>query len=108
MAKRVTRAPAGASMEERILAIVNGDADITRTRSQMAKVLHVKVDEVRGPLDALVTRGLVRCARVGTNLIFSAKKNEPERVPKIVGRGELKGDYNGVMRHWSLCMEARR
>lgn len=109
MVKRATRAPAGASMEEKILAIVNGNVEITRTRSQMAKVLHCSVAEVREPLDALVEKGLISRTSIGSNLIFAAKRERPEGIPtRIVGKGELKGDYNGAQRHWSLCMEARR
>lgn len=109
MAGKKRGAHAVGSMEERILALVNGNVDITRTRSQMAKVLRCSVDEVRGPLDALVARGLISCTSIGTNRIFSAKRERAESVStRIVGKGELKGDYNGVMRHWALCMEARR
>ncbi|ENZ79608.1 MULTISPECIES: hypothetical protein [Ralstonia] len=109
MAGKKRGAHAVGSMEERILALVNGNPDITRTRSQMAKVLRCPVDEMRGPLDALVERGLITRSSIGSNLIFSAKRERTQRIPdRIVGKGELKGDYNGAMRHWDLCMGIRR
>ena len=108
MAKRAERAPEGASREERILTLVNGTPGITRTRSQMAKVLHCTVDEVRAPLDALVARGLISQTSIGTNRIFAARREPNERPTRIVGKGELKGDYNGAMRHWDLCMGINR
>lgn len=108
MAKRAARAPAGASMEERILTLVNDTPGITRTRSQMAKVLRCTVDEVRAPLDALVEQGLLSQTSIGSNRIFSAKREPAARPERIVGKGELKGDYNGAMRHWDLCMGINR
>lgn len=109
MAGRKRGAHAVGSMEERILALVNGNVGITRTRSQMAKVLRCPVDEMRGPLDALVARGLITRTSIGSNLVFSAKRDRTDSVAaRIVGKGELKGDYNGAQRHWSLCLEARR
>lgn len=95
--------------EERILALLNSNADISRPRNHIARNLRCTVDEVRGPLDALVVKGLISCGSVGTNRVYFAKRQREERsVDRVVGKGELKGDYNGAQRHWSLCMEARR
>lgn len=109
MAKKNNAATMPGTVEERILALLNSNADVSRPRNHIARNLRCTVDEVRAPLDALLQKGLISCSSVGTNRVYFAKRQREERaVIRVAGKGELKGDYNGAQRHWSLCMEVRR
>ena len=109
MARKNKAASMPRTIEERILALLTSNADISRPRNHIARNLRCTVDEVRAPLDALVEKGLISCGTAGTNRVYFAKRPRDEReFVRVVGKGELKGDYNGAQRHWSLCMEVRR
>lgn len=61
-------------------------------------------------LDGLAKRGAIQ---KGTNVVgmtvFQAQLDgHTPHLQRIVGRGELRGDYNGSHRHWELAMAARR
>ncbi|MGC8213190.1 hypothetical protein [Ralstonia pseudosolanacearum] len=61
-------------------------------------------------LDVLAKRGAIQQGVnvVGMTVFQAQIDGHTPHLQRIVGRGELRGDYNGSYRHWELAMAARR
>lgn len=78
-------------------------------RGHAAQRLNCSAAEIRPHLDALVGKGLIKTTCIGPHRVYFAPLDEVASRPnRIVGKGELSGDYNGALRHMRLCMEVRR